>query len=134
MEYDRLQSMVTEAGVYRPVAAAAVAPRVLSFLIVTALLSGGACAATAAPAGAARPSASQDQAGVVLEGHWEVLVEDSTSGSRTTYFLILDDRRVSLRFAARPPDFPTSTRVRIRGVYEADGAFLVSGVERLSER
>jgi hypothetical protein len=125
--------MVAEDGVYRPVAVV-VAHRLLLFLIVTAFLSGGACAAIAAPPVSARPPAGQDPAEVVLEGHWEVLVEDSTSGSRTTYFLILDDRRVSLRFAARPPDFPTSTRVRIRGAYEADGAFLVSGVERLSER
>ena len=132
MEFDRLQSMVTEDGLYRPVAAA-VAPRVLSFLIVTALVSGGACAAIAAPQGGVRPSAGQDQAGVVLEGHWEVLVEDSTRGSRTIYFLVLDDRRISLRFATPPPDFPTSTRVRIWGAYEADGTFLVSRLERVPE-
>ena len=133
MEFDRLQSMVTEAGVYRPVAAA-FPSRVLTLLIVMALVSGGACAAVAGPPEGVRPSAGQNQPEVVLEGHWEVLVEDSTGGSRTMYYLILDDRRVSLRFPARPPDVPTSTRVKIRGTYEADGTFLVSGVERLSEK
>ena len=133
MEFHRVQPMVTAAGVYRPVAAA-VARRVASFLIVMSLLWGGACAAITAPPGGVRPSAGQDRPEVALEGHWEVLVEDSTRGSRTIYFLILDDRRVSLRFAARPPDFPTSTRVRVRGAYEADGTFLVSAVERVSER
>ena len=132
MEFERLQPVGTEDGLYRPVATV-VAPRLLSFLVVTALVSGGACAVIAAPQGSVRPSAGQDQAGVVLEGHWEVLVEDSTLGSRTTYYLILDDRRVSLRFAAPPPDFPTSTRMRIWGAYEADGTFLVSRLERMPE-
>jgi hypothetical protein len=132
MEYDRLQPLVTEVELYRLVATAA-APRVLSFVILTALVSGGACAAVAAPQGGMRPSAGQNQAEVVLEGHWEVVVEDSTPRSRTTYYLILDDRRVALRFAARAPDLPTSTRVRIWGAYEADGTLLVSKVERISE-
>ena len=133
MEFDRLQPLVAEDGVYRAVAVA-VAHRVLSCLIGLALISGNACAATAAPPAGARPSAGQNQAQVVLEGHLEVLIEDSTRGSRTTYYLILDDRRLSLRFTARPPDFPTGTPVRIRGAYEPDGSLLVSGVERLPER
>lgn len=57
----------------------------------------------------------------MLEGHLEVLIEDSDRGSRTLYCPISDDGRVPLRFIVDPPDFTTGTRVRVRGLWEADG-------------
>jgi len=96
---------------------------------VVVVLVASACAS--ATAGGARTSPrAQDQADAVLEGHLEVLIEDSDRGSRTLYFLVSADGRVSLRFSIKAPNLTTGTRVRVRGLWEADGTFLVGAIEK----
>jgi hypothetical protein len=53
---------------------------------------------------------------VELEGVVEVLHEDRDAGSRYLYFLRVGDERLSLHFAAAPPDLLTGDRIRVRGV------------------
>ncbi len=67
----------------------------------------------------------------VLEGHLEVIIEDSAGGSRTLYFLIAGDDRIPLRFVTAPGNLRTGTRVRVRGNYEAGGRFVVVSLERV---
>jgi hypothetical protein len=101
---------------------------------IAALVPASGCA-TAAPCGAVQgPPPGQSQVQVVLEGYVEVLIEDSTPDTRTLYFLISEDDRISLRFLVDPPNLTTGTRIRVGGEYEPDGTFVVSRVERLSER
>ena len=68
----------------------------------------------------------------VLEGHLEVIIEDSAGGSRTLYFLITGDDRIPLRFVTAPRGLLTGTRVRVRGNYEAGGRFVVVSFERVA--
>jgi hypothetical protein len=68
----------------------------------------------------------------VLEGHLEVIIEDSAGGSRTLYFLISGPDRIPLRFVTPPGNLRTGTRVRLRGNYDADGRFVVVSFERLA--
>ena len=70
---------------------------------------------------------------MVLEGHVEVLIEDSNTEARTLYFLIAEAGRTRLRFPVDPPNLTTGTRIRVGGEYETDGTFVVSSLERLSE-
>ena len=96
---------------------------------VAVVLVASACASVTA--GGARTSPlAQDQSDAVLEGHLEVLIEDSDRGSRTLYSLISNDGRVPLRFVVNPPNLTTGTRVRVRGVWEADGTFRVGTIEK----
>src|SRR5688572_32264548 len=101
---------------------------------IAALVPAGGCA-TVAPCGAVQgPPPGQSQVQVVLEGYVEVLIEDSNPDTRTLYFLISEDDRISLRFLVDPPNLTTGTRIRVGGEYETDGTFVVSRLERLSER
>jgi hypothetical protein len=101
---------------------------------IAALLPASGCA-TAAPCGAVQGApAGQSQVQTVLEGYVEVLIEDSSRGTRTLYFLISEDDRIPLRFLVDPPNLTTGTRIRVGGKYESDGTFVASSVERLSQR
>ena len=53
---------------------------------------------------------------VEVEGELEVLHEDRRDGSRYLYFLEGIEGRLSLHFAADPPELLTGARVRVRGV------------------
>jgi hypothetical protein len=53
---------------------------------------------------------------VDVEGVLEVLHEDGHAGSRFFYFLDTAAERLSLHFAADPPELLTGARVRVRGV------------------
>jgi hypothetical protein len=64
----------------------------------------------------------------MLEGTLEVLVEDSSQGSRTLYFLMTDDMRVALRFS-RTPSVLTGARLRVQGRWAADGAVDVTSFD-----
>jgi len=101
------------------------------FFNVAALVLIAACA-TAEPALRARvPPAVQADKIEVLEGAIEVLVEDSDKGSRILYFLLSADRRITLRFMSPPANLLTGTRVRVRGQWAEDGAFVVTTFELL---
>ena len=101
---------------------------------IAALVPASGCA-TAAPCGAVQgsPPSGQGQAHVVLEGHVEVLIEDSNPDARTLYFLVAEGGRTRLRFLVDPPNLTTGTRIRVGGEYESDGTLLVSSFERLPE-
>jgi len=87
-------------------------------LVVTSLLPG--CARQPlSTAVATKPAVAS------LEGILEVLIEDSDRSSRLIYHLVSGDRRVELRFAVRPSVL-TGTRVRVTGVWAADGVFEVT--------
>jgi len=103
--------------------------RALMIVIGFALASG--CASPEALRAAAKPSAAQAEADTTLEGNVEVVIEDSAQGSRTSYFLIVGDRRIPLRFTTRPLNLTTGTRVRVRGRWEPDDTLLVSAIEKL---
>jgi len=85
----------------------------------------------------ARPAASRvsgtglQDAQEVLEGNLEVIIEDSSGGSRTLYFLITGRDRIPLRFVTAPRNLRTGTRVRARGNYEDGGRFVVVSLERV---
>ena len=98
-------------------------------VVVFVLASG--CASPQVVRGAVKPPVSQAEAETTLEGNVEVITEDSNQGSRTLYFLILGDRRVPLRFTARPLNLTTGTRVRVRGRWEPDDSLLVTTIEKL---
>jgi hypothetical protein len=100
---------------------------------IVALVPASGCASAPACGAVQVSPAGQQQAQVVLEGHVEVLIEDSNTGTRTLYFLITEDGRISLRFPVDPPNLTTGTRIRVGGEYEADGTFAVSSLERLSQ-
>ena len=101
---------------------------------IAALVPASGCV-TADPCGAFRgPPQGQSQVQVVLEGYVEVLIEDSTPDTRTLYFLISEDDRISFRFLVDPPNLKTGTRIRVGGEYETDGTFVVTKLERLSGR
>jgi len=70
--------------------------------------------------------AVQAGAEVVLEGVLEILVEDSPPDSRVLYFLVIEHRRIPLRFARQPANLTTGTAVRIRGRWAKDETFFVS--------
>src|SRR5881296_546975 len=53
---------------------------------------------------------------VELEGVLAVLHEDWPTGGRYLYFLETQTERLSLHFAADPPELLTGARVRVRGV------------------
>jgi len=101
------------------------------FVNVTAFVLATACASPEVLRGAARPPVGQSEAETTLEGKMEVITEDSDQGSRTLYFLIVGDRRVPLRFTARPLNLITGTRVRVRGQSDPDGTLVVSAIEKL---
>ena len=64
---------------------------------------------------------------VEFEGTLEVLHEDRDVGSRYLYFLQTAGERLSLYFAADPPEYPTGTRVRLRGLRLGSSVALQSG-------
>ena len=94
------------------------------------LMPAGACASATVAGGAQTSPFGQVQTDAVLEGHVEVLIEDSDRGSRRLYFLISNEGRVPLRLTADPPNLTTGTRVRLRGLWDADGTFVVGTIER----
>jgi hypothetical protein len=100
-------------------------------LNLTAFVLATACASPEVLRGAVRPPIGQAEVETTLEGTVEVITEDSNQGSRTLYFLIAGDRRIPLRFAARPLNLTTGTRVRVRGQAEPDGTLVVTALERL---
>jgi hypothetical protein len=67
----------------------------------------------------------------VLVGVVEVLIEDGDRGSRILYFLKTAKRRVPLRFARRPLNLTTGTRVRVRGRWEKGQTLVVTSLERM---
>jgi hypothetical protein len=75
-------------------------------------------------------SVAQTDVQTVLEGSMEVLIEDSNQGSRTLYFLVFADRRVSLRFLRNPVNLVTGTHVRVRGQWEKD-TLVVTAIDRI---
>lgn len=99
-------------------------------MIVVAFALASACAGPEALRAAGKPSVAQTEADTTLEGNVEVVIEDSAPSSRTLYFLIVGDRRVPLRFTARPVNLTTGTRVRVHGRWEAD-TLVVNALERL---
>jgi hypothetical protein len=102
--------------------------RALRSVVAFVLASG--CASPAVLRGAVNPPAGQAEAETALEGNVDVIIEDSDQGTRTLYFLILGDRRVPLRFADKPPNLTSGTRVRVRGRWDAD-TLVVTAIERL---
>jgi len=98
---------------------------------VAAIVLASACANPEVLRGAVKPPVSQANAETTLEGNVEVITEDSDQGSRTLYFLIVGDRRVPLRFTARPLNLTTGTRIRVRGRWERDDTLVVTAIERL---
>ena len=102
--------------------------RALRSVVLFVLASG--CASPAVLRGAVNPPARQAEADTALEGNLEVIIEDSDQGTRTDYFLILGDRRVPLRFADKPPNLTSGTRVRVRGRWDAD-TLVVTAIEKL---
>jgi hypothetical protein len=103
--------------------------RALVSVVAFVLASG--CASPEVLRGAVKPTVGQAEAETTLEGNVEVITEDSDQGSRTLYFLIFGDRRVPLRFTAKPLNLATGTRVRVRGRWEPDDALLVTAIEKL---
>ena len=65
----------------------------------------------------------------MVEGNFEVLIEDSDRSSRTLYFLLSGNRRIPLRFLSAPPELMTGTRVRVRGRWDKDGTLVVTSIE-----
>lgn len=103
--------------------------RALISVVAFTFVSG--CASPQAVRAAVKPAVSQAETETTLEGTVEVITEDSAQGSRTLYFLIVGDRRVSLRFVTRPLNLITGTRVRVRGHLDADGTLVVTALEKL---
>ena len=103
--------------------------RAITAVVAFALACG--CASPEALRAAVKPPVKQAEADPTLEGNVEVITEDSSQGSRTLYFLIVGDRRVPLRFTARPVNLTTGTRVRVRGRWEPDDTLLVTALEKL---
>lgn len=60
-----------------------------------------------------------------VEGELETAYEDDDSSSRRVYALRSGSRHLALSFAADPPELPTGSRVRVRGV-EIDGTLALS--------
>ena len=74
---------------------------------------------------------TQSETETVLEGTLEVLIEDADHGSRTLYFLISGDQRVSLQFQRPPLNITTGTRVRVRGRWDENRTLVVTALERI---
>ena len=89
-----------------------------------------ACASGAPLPGGTTGSLAQPEPETVIEGELEVLVEDAAAGSRTVYHLITAKQRIELRFAGTGPALITGTPVRVRGRWDADGALVVSSLEK----
>jgi len=102
----------------------------VAVLKIVAFVLLGACAAREPVGGVISPPPAQADAETVLEGTLEVLIEDSAQTSRTLYFLVSGDRRVTLRFLKPPLNLTTGTRVRVRGRWE-DSTLVVSALERI---
>jgi len=83
----------------------------------------GSCARTDVLGRAHSRSLAQASEDVALDGTMVVLIEDSDQSSRTLYFLISGERRVTLRFLKTPANLTTGTRVRVHGQW--DGSVLV---------
>ena len=77
------------------------------------------------------PLVTQGDAQTVLDGTFEVIIEDSDQGSRTLYFLVSADQRVPLRFLRPPLNLTTGARVRVRGRWDKDHMLVVDTIERL---
>ena len=145
MEPDRLQSVVAPDDVYRSMTIQLSASRhglsspgflsrrrpLRALMIVVGFALASGCASPEALRAAPKPSVAQAEADTTLEGNVEVVIEDSAQGSRTSYFLIVGDRRVALRFTTRPLNLTTGTRVRVRGRWEHDDTLLVIAIEKL---
>jgi hypothetical protein len=105
---------------------------VVTIIMIVALLFGTGCAPSARGGREVRAQASPAPGSdAMLAGTLEVLVEDSSQGSRTLYFLTTDDMRVALRFS-RTPNVLTGARLRVQGRWTADGAVDVTSFEVIS--
>ena len=96
--------------------------------IVIALLCSTSCAPPARGREVSAQAAPAPGTEAVLEGTLEVLIEDSSQGSRTHYFLVTDSTRVALRFS-RSPNLLTGAHIRVRGRWTADGEVEVTSFE-----
>jgi hypothetical protein len=103
--------------------------RTLMSVVAFVLASG--CASPEAVRAAVKSPGAQAEAETTLEGNLEVITEDSSQGSQTLYFLIVGDRRFTLRFTAMPLNLTTGTRVRVRGRSEPGDTLLVTAIEKL---
>jgi len=74
---------------------------------------------------------TQRETEAVFEGTLEVLIEDADHSSRTLYFLISGDQRISLQFQRPPLDITTGARVRVRGRWDENHALVVTALERI---
>ena len=100
----------------------------MTFAVVIALLCSMSCAPPARGREVSAQTAPAPGTEAVLEGTLEVLIEDSSQGSRTRYFLVTDSTRVALRFS-RSPNLLTGAHIRVRGQWTADGELEVVSFE-----
>ena len=103
----------------------------MTAVMLVALLLSTACAPSVHGPQVSAPVSPTPAADTVLEGTLEVLVEDSSQGSRTLYFLTTADMRVALRFS-RSPNLLTGARIRAHGEWAANGDFEVATFEVIS--
>lgn len=96
--------------------------------VIIAVLFSTSCAPPARGREVSAQAAPAPGTEAMLEGTLEVLIEDSTQGSRTHYFLVTDGMRVSLRFS-RSPNLLTGAHLRVRGRWTADGELEVGSFE-----
>ena len=100
-------------------------------IVIALLCSTTSCAPAARDREVGAQAAPSPGTEAVLEGTLEVLVEDSSQGSRTRYFLVTDSERVALRFS-RSPNLLTGAHIRVRGRWTADGELEVASFEVLT--
>jgi len=98
--------------------------------MILALVLVGRCAAPEFVVHAQTRSLAQITEEVALEGTIEVLIEDSDRGSRTLYFLISGQQRLTLQFVKAPTNLITGTPVRVHGRWN-DGVLVVASFERI---
>ncbi len=100
--------------------------------LIVALLCSAGCAQSAGGRAVNAQEAPAPGTEAMLEGLLEVLVEDSTQGSRTVYFLTTADARVALRFS-RSPNLLTGAHIRVRGRWTAAGELDVASFEVVAQ-
>jgi hypothetical protein len=103
-----------------------------TFLLTLVLSTGCASSGGGAFPTTSREVTAQDSPAVgshaAMEGSLEVLIEDSSQGSRTLYFLVAGERRVALRFS-RSPNLLTGARIHVEGTWGATGELEVESFE-----
>jgi hypothetical protein len=104
----------------------------MTAVVIVALLCSAACAPPARGQVASVQASPDSAAEAVLEGTLEVLVEDSSQGSRTVYFLSTSDMRVELRFS-KSPNLITGAHIRVHGRWAGDKEIQVASFEILAQ-